>query len=202
MLQVDISNKPSPHSLGQRLARVAWSFAYVLLFRPSPRPLHRWRLLLLQAFGASVTRHSRVGPKAIIWAPWNLRMSDHSTIADDVIVYCVAPVTVGPHATVSQFSHLCAATHDFEHPRFPLVPAPIEIGAQCWIATDVFVGPGVEIGEGSVVGARSSVFSSLPPWKVCVGSPARAVRPREIGEDTPHVNLSDRQWRVETGVEA
>ena len=42
-----------------------------------------------------------------------------------------------------------------------------------WIAADVFVGPGVRVGAGTVVGARSAVFGDLPPWKVCVGTPAR-----------------------------
>jgi putative colanic acid biosynthesis acetyltransferase WcaF len=48
-----------------------------------------------------------------------------------------------------------------------------------WLAADVFVGPGVTVGTGAVVGARSNVFTDLPPWKVCVGSPAKPVKDRE-----------------------
>jgi putative colanic acid biosynthesis acetyltransferase WcaF len=86
---------------------------------------------------------------------------------------------------VSQYAYLCGATHDHTHPRFPLTPMPIDVGSQCWIAADVFVAPGVTIGDGTVVGARSSVFSDLPPWKVCVGSPARPVSDRVINADAP-----------------
>ena len=46
----------------------------------------------------------------------------------------------------------------------------------------MFVGPGVHIGAGSVVGARSSVFRDLPPGMVCTGSPARPVRPVRAAE--------------------
>lgn len=123
---------------------------------------------------------ARVYPRAKIWAPWNLTMDECATLSDDVDCYCVAGVHIGAHTTVSQYSYLCGATHDHTHPRFPLVPAPIVIGKSCWLAADVFVTPGVTIGDGTVVGARSSVFTDLPEWKVCVGSPARPIKDRVL----------------------
>lgn len=107
-------------------------------------------------------------------------MEEYTCIADDVDVYCVAPIRIGAFTTVSQYSYLCAATHDFEDPTMPLLPKPITIGKRCWIAADVFVGPGVTIRDGTVVGARSGVFSDLPEWTVAAGTPARAVRPRRL----------------------
>lgn len=179
---VDISRASSPHGLGNRAGRVLWGLVRVLLFRPSPRPFHRWRALLLRLFGARVSMRARVYPRCRVWAPWNLAMDDYATLGDDVDCYCVATITLGAHAVVSQYSYLCAATHDFEHPRRPLVARPITIGPQCWLAADVFVGPGVTIGEGTVVGARSSVFEDLPPWQICHGTPARPVRARVLKE--------------------
>jgi putative colanic acid biosynthesis acetyltransferase WcaF len=160
----------------------------VLLFRPSPRNLHRWRNWLMRLFGAKIHPTSRVYPRVRCWAPWNLVMGEYSCIADDVDVYCVKPVTIGPFTTVSQYSYLCGATHDHEDNRHPLVPMPITIGRRCWIAADVFVAPGVTIGDGTVVGARSSVFRDLPEWVVAHGTPARPVRERHIraeGEELP-----------------
>lgn len=182
---VDISNKPSPHSLKNRLMRVLWNVVQGTLFRWSPRPCHRWRLFLLRLFGAQVSPKARPYPRCRIWGPWNLVMEDHATLADDVDCYCVERIRIGSHTTISQYTYLCGATHDHEHPRFPLVPRPIDIGSQCWIAADVFVAPGVSIGDGTVVGARSSVFGDLPPWSVCVGTPARPVGPRVIKSDAP-----------------
>lgn len=170
----------SPHSAGNRLARVAWAIVYRIFFRLSPRPFHRWRNLLLKLFGAQLHPTARVYSTAKCWAPWNLIMGEHACIADDVDVYCVAPVTIGAFATVSQYSYLCAATHDFEDVKHPLVPKPITIGRRAWIAADVFVGPGVTIGDGAVVGARSAVLKDLPPWTVCAGTPAAPVRPRRL----------------------
>lgn len=44
-------------------------------------------------------------------------------------------------------------------------------------ATSVIL-PGVEIGEGTAIGAMSLVDKSLPEWKICSGIPARALKVR------------------------
>lgn len=183
--------RTSPHGLGNRVARVAWGFVQGSLFRRSPRIAHRWRNLLLRAFGADIHPTARVYPRARIWGPWNLSMGPYATIADDVDCYCVARITLGERAIVSQYSYLCGATHDFERRSRPLTPKPITIGAGAWVAADVFVAPGVTIGQDTVVGARSSVFSDLPPRSVCFGTPAKAVRERVIRDDSPSTEGGD-----------
>ena len=171
----------SAHSLRHRLLRMWWGIVWLLLYRPSPRPLHRWRVLLLRLHGADVHPTAHVYPRARIWFPPNLTMERHACIADDVDVYSVDAIRIGAYSTVSQYSYLCSASHDFEDTDHPLTTAPITIGRRCWIAVDVFVGPGVTIGDGTVVGARSSVFGDLPDWSVAVGSPAKVARPRGLG---------------------
>jgi putative colanic acid biosynthesis acetyltransferase WcaF len=86
---------------------------------------------------------------------------------------------IGAQATISQYSFLCTASHDYQEPSLPLISAPIMIGPRAWVAADVFIGPGVTIGEGAVVGARASVFRDVDPWSVVAGSPARMIRKRE-----------------------
>jgi putative colanic acid biosynthesis acetyltransferase WcaF len=97
-------------------------------------------------------------------------MGPESCLADDVDCYCVAPIRLGAHATVSQYSYLCSASHDYRA-DMGLVIAPIVIEAEAWVAADVFVGPGVTIGMGAVVGARSTVMGDVEPWSVVAGSP-------------------------------
>jgi putative colanic acid biosynthesis acetyltransferase WcaF len=156
---------------------------YLLLFRPSPRIAHRWRNRLLRLFGARLHPTARVYRRARCWAPWNLRMAEYSCIGDDVDIYSAETITIGPHSTVSQYGYLCTATHDPDDVAHPLVMRPIVIGTRCWLAADVFVGPGVTIGDGTVVGARSSVFADLEPWMIATGTPARPTRPRRLGPD-------------------
>jgi acetyltransferase-like isoleucine patch superfamily enzyme len=53
---------------------------------------------------------------------------------------------------------------------------PVHIGRNVWIGFDACVLPGVTIGEGAVVGARSVVVEDVPPYTVAAGNPARVIR--------------------------
>ncbi len=176
--------RSSPHSIGDRVRRLIWGWIYVVLFRPSPRNLHRWRNALLRMSGARLHPTARVYPRARIWAPWNLVMHRGACIADDVDCYCVTTIEIGEDSTVSQYSYLCGATHDYEDPAHPLVPMPITIGRRCWIAADVFVAPGVTVGDGTVVAARSAVMKDLPEWVVARGTPAEGFKQRILREES------------------
>lgn len=149
-----------------------------MLYRPSPKPLHAWRRFLLRLFGAHIEAGAHPCPAARIWAPWNLTMRVHSCIADYVDCYCVAPITIGAHATVSQYSYLCSASHDFRQIEMPLVIAPIVIGDEAWVAADAFIGPGVTIGVGAIVAARTTVVKDVEAWQVVAGNPAARVGDR------------------------
>ena len=166
-------------TISQKALRAVWNVVWRLLFRPSPRLMHGWRRCLLRLFGARIAANAKPYPHVKIWAPWNLTMAEYSCLADDVDCYSVAPISLGSHATVSQYSYLCSASHDYRDPAMPLVVGAITVEAEAWVAADAFVGPGVKVGRGAVVGARSVVFNDVEPWTVVAGSPARpqGVRP-------------------------
>ena len=109
-------------------------------------------------------------------------MGPNSCIGECVDVYSVNRVEIGENATVSQYCYLCTASHDYNRPGMPLVSGPITVSSHAWLTADVFVGPGVTIGEGAVVGARSSVFRDVPEWKVVGGNPLREIGDRNRAE--------------------
>lgn len=100
-------------------------------------------------------------------------MGAGSCLSHQVDCYCVDKVVIGARVTISQYSYLCTASHDFSLAEMPLVTAPITIGDDAWVTADVFVGPGVSIGTGAVVSARSTVTQSVEPWTVVSGNPAQ-----------------------------
>jgi len=160
------------YSFGNRLRRVLWQTVHLLLFKYTPPPMHRWRTRLLRIFGAHVSPESYVYPSVTIWAPWNLVMERHATLGRQVTCYNPAPVYLGEQAVVSQGTHLCTASHDYNDPAFQLFAKPIRIERSAWVAAECFVGPGVTVGEGAVLGARTVLFRNAPPFTIWVGNPA------------------------------
>jgi putative colanic acid biosynthesis acetyltransferase WcaF len=112
--------------------------------------------------------------------PWKLEMGDYSCLGDYVICYNVGGICIGAHSTISQYSYLCSSSHDYKHTNMPQIFAPIIIEDQVWICADVFVGPGVTVGQGAVVGARASVFKDVEPWTVVGGHPAKFIKKRVL----------------------
>jgi len=165
-------------SLASRLYRVLWQTAELLFFRYSPRPLHRYRSFILRLFGAKVGRGVHVYPKVKIWAPWNLVLKDECGIANGVTLYSQGKIIIGRRAVISQGAHIVTGTHDYTHPGFPLITKPIIIADHAWIATESFIHPGITIGEGCVIGARSVVTKSMPAWMVCGGHPCKPIKER------------------------
>ena len=165
-------------SKSNKFLRIIWKLVWVLLYRPTPRSFHKWRCFLLRLFGAKIGVGVHPYPSAAIWAPWNLIMADNSCLSEYVDCYNVDQISIGKNYTVSQYSFLCTASHDYTKVGMPLITGPITIADDVWIMADVFISPGLKIGEGSIVGARSSVFTNIPPWVIFKGNPAIQCRIR------------------------
>lgn len=124
----------------------------------------------------------RVRPTARITYPWKFAIGDWSWLGDGAVIYSLNRIQVGRNVSISQRCYLCAGSHDYTSSDFSYVLDPkktdIVIEDEVWLANDVFVAPGMTIGKGAVVGARSNVFKPLPAMMVCFGSPAEAKKPR------------------------
>lgn len=168
----------SPYTTKEKILRLVWNYFGQPLMRMT---FHNWygvRAGWLRLFGAKVGRHTRIRPSVRVEQPWNLTIGDNSSIGDRSVVYCLGPVTIGANCTISQQAHLCAGTHDFTRQDLPLLRPPIVIEDDVWIAADAFVGPGIRVGRGVLLGARAAAFKDLDPWTIYGGNPARAIRPR------------------------
>jgi putative colanic acid biosynthesis acetyltransferase WcaF len=84
---------------------------------------------------------------------------------------------------VSQKCYICTGSHDFTSPTFDIFAKKITIGNGVWLASDVFVAPGITIGNGVVVGVRSTVLHGLPEGMVYYGNPAKPIKPRVMKEN-------------------
>jgi len=157
-----------------------WWFVQAAFFRPSPQIFYAWRRFLLRLFGAHIGKDVIIRSSVTITYPWKVSIGDYSWIGDNVELYSLGDINLGENVVISQRSYLCAASHDYLKDDFPIFGKTITIEDECWLATDVYVAPGITIGKGTVVGARSSIFKDLPAGKVCIGSPAYPVKDRTV----------------------
>lgn len=167
-------------SLGNRILRVVWGVSWLLLARWTPPPLHRWRAWLLSSFGARIGAGARVYSSVRIWLPANLVLGDRSVLGPRVRCYNQGRITIGDRVTVSQDASLCASSHDIDDRHFQLQLRPIVIDDDAWIAAEAFVGPGVHVGKGAVLGARGVAMRPLACWTVYSGNPAQPLKQRRF----------------------
>ena len=178
-LHVDVRTNRSRPTWGQgtQIKRVLWALCFPF-FRLSPRPLWRWRVWILRCFGARIGQDVHIYPTVNITMPWHLRVDDYAAVGDRAILYALGPIRIGARATVSQYAHLCAGTHDWRDRSRPLLRPPICIGSDAWVCADAFVGPGVVIGQGAILGARAVATKDLPAGHIGTGNPMQSRRAR------------------------
>jgi acetyltransferase-like isoleucine patch superfamily enzyme len=103
-----------------------------------------------------------------------IEIGDYALISWNVVLMDTRRVPADPRARRRALER--AALHPDRRLDGEEVAIPIRIGRNVWIGFDACVLPGVTIGEGSIVGARSVVVESVAPYTVVAGNPARVIR--------------------------
>jgi putative colanic acid biosynthesis acetyltransferase WcaF len=172
------------YPIGVQIRRVAWS-AGRWLIRLSPRPCFAWRRFIFRLFGARIGAHVNTYPSTHLYMPWNVEIGDWAALGEDVLVYSLGEVSIGRSVTLSYRSHVCAGTHDLSDPALPLLRPPVSIEDGVWVGTEAFIGPGVRIARGAIVGARAVVVKDVASLDIVGGNPARVIGRRQFREASP-----------------
>jgi putative colanic acid biosynthesis acetyltransferase WcaF len=167
-----------------KFKRGLWQCLCQPLYRLIPFRLSGLRIALLRLFGAQIGRNCNIQQRVDILMPWNLEMGDYVALAHDTVLLNFARIRIGSMSVVSQHTHLCTGSHDPSDPHFQLVYEPITVEPECWVASGVFVAPGVTLGRGCVIAARSVVTKDQPPWSICGGHPCHPIKARSIKAHT------------------
>lgn len=163
-----------------RIKRIVWCFVnHTFFFILIGKPLMKVRTLILRLFGAKIDNRANVYNSCRIFAPWNLTIG-RACIGPRTELYSKDKISIGDDSVVSQGSVLCTASHDISSTMLPLKTAPIIIEDNVWVASDCFIGMGVTLHKGAVVGACAAVFKDVAEMNVVGGNPAELIKIRKI----------------------
>lgn len=173
------SELPLRHKIERLLFHIFWT----LFVYPLPRNFGAgYKRFILRLFGATISKDSQIYSSAKIYYPRNLIMEGFCSIGPNAIIYNVDKIIIKDRAAVSQGAHLCTASHDISSLDKDLIHAPILLEEYSWVCADAFVGMGVTVHEGAVVGARAVVCKDVAPWTVVVGNPAKEIKKRILNQ--------------------
>ncbi|MHC4455844.1 MAG: acyltransferase [Planctomycetota bacterium] len=127
--------------------------------------------------------------------PMNITIGDDVSIGCNVILEAHAPIYIGDLALIASGVKIVTANHNMSKRNITTTPvkivtanhnmskrniitSPVKIGNNCWLGTGVIILPGVTIGDGVTVGAGSVVAKDLPAEMICIGVPAKPLKPQ------------------------
>jgi putative colanic acid biosynthesis acetyltransferase WcaF len=160
-----------------------WRIVQCSLFALSPQFMYSWRRFLLRLFGAKIGKRVLIRPSAQITYPWKVSIGNFSWIGDDSVLYSLGEIKIGENVSIAHRDYFCTGFHDFTKTTFDIGQKPIIIEDEVWIPNDIFVGPGVTIGKGCVIGARSTVLTDMPEGMICYGNPAKPIKKRIVAQE-------------------
>jgi serine acetyltransferase len=111
-----------------------------------------------------------------------IRLGDRVGISYGVQISAARLIVIEDDVTISPGAVIVDHFHDYRYPDIPIFhaplsePAPIRIGKGSFLGVHCMIGPGVQIGEHSVVSANSVVVNDVPAFSMAIGNPARVVR--------------------------
>lgn len=108
------------------------------------------------------------------------RLGDFVTLTQGVFVSALVDVRIGSDTLVGEYTSIRDSNHRTDNPDVPvwaqgMISAPVVVGCDVWIGRGVAVLAGAVIGDKALIGANSVVIANIPGGAVAVGSPAKTV---------------------------
>lgn len=156
----------------------SWYLVKTLFFlTPLPFPSFL-KASLLRLFGAKVGPGLVIKPRVNIHFPWKLSIGKDVWIGEEANILNFERIQIGSNVCVSQRAFLCGGNHDYTDPAMPYRNGPIALHDGCWVGASCFVGPGVTIGQDSVIAAASVVTRNVEPGGIFKGDPLIFIKKR------------------------
>lgn len=157
-----------------------YNYNYYKLRRKQLRILRK-----LNSYGTNVYICSNVS----FSSPQNICIGSHVWIGPNSRFDGTGNLTIGQGCIISRNVEVLTSNHRFQGENLEEIPydkhfilEPVTIGENVWVGLRTVILPGVNIGEGAIIGAGSIVTKDVPPLAIVGGNPARIIRYRDSAQ--------------------
>jgi acetyltransferase-like isoleucine patch superfamily enzyme len=147
--------------------------------------------------GRRVEFYARPGYGRLVLGPWcwigndnklrahegQLTLGEKVVMGRDNVINAYLDIEIGGSSILADWIYMVDFDHRFDRLDVPIKDqgirkSPVRVGRDVWIGEKASILRGVDIGDGSVIGAHCVVTRDIPPFSIAVGIPARVVRSR------------------------
>jgi len=147
-----------------------------------------FRFLIFKIILKKLGRSVLIDYKVYIRFPEKVIIGDRVAINRGCQIYATylqggAEIIIEDNVALSPNVILFSAGQDYQTLKLGDKVGTIKICKNSWIGGGAIILPGVEIGEGSIIGAGSIVTKNIPPYSIAIGSPARVIKKRVLSKE-------------------
>lgn len=173
------------HTYGHGLLDLIMWLLYIHLLSKIPSYFlgNKLRLIVLMRLFNKIGYNSTIDSGCKIYYPQGISLGNNVVITQDVMLDGRGTINIGDDSLIGFESLLITSTYNCAQKDVLIkdqgkFEAPITIGKNVWIGTRATILPGVEIGDGVIIGANSLVTKNVMPYTIVGGIPAKFIRDR------------------------
>jgi len=173
------------HTYGHGLLDLIMWLLYTHLLSKIPSYFvgNKLRLIVLMRLLNKTSDNSTIDSGCKIYYPQGISLGNNVVITQDVMLDGRGTINIGDDSLVGFESLFITSTYNCAQKEVLIkdqgkFDAPITIGKNVWIGTRAIILPGVEIGDGAIIGANTLVTKNVMPYTIVGGVPAQYIKDR------------------------
>lgn len=117
--------------------------------------------------------------------PSKCKIGKGSVINAGAVIHCAGGVSIGTHVHIGHGFCVYSTNHDYASSKgIPYdtnnIVKPVEVGDCVWIGANVSILPGVQVGEGAIIGMGAVVTQNVEKGVIMGGNPAKVIGHRDM----------------------
>jgi len=188
-------NRVKP-KFGSKRFFIIWAKRILTSKRLLIRNFRRYKICL---YGSVIDDTAELG-KLKIDGPKSFLTVGKNSFIGNIYMALHANISIGENVCINDRVELLTASHEINDPNWTHLKGEITIEDYVWVGTGAMILPGVTIGKGAVIGARSVIAKNVAPYSIVVGNPAKPLaktRSKDLRYNPCEFLAANRAWLVE-----